>query len=140
MSKRMLQTIAANAESCVLGETHQEVSSVPDLVLQASCELDHHIIVCIFDQNMDYPEGLVTGTELTSKLRAQGFGGLIVIRSANDSAESLKQYCDAGADAAISKAARPSKVRAELSRLIGLRKAGAEIGFALKDASTIDGL
>ena len=130
MSARMLLTIVANGDSRVLGETHQEVSSVPELVLQL--QASHRDIVCMFDQNMEYPEGFVAGTELTSQLRTQCFEGLIVIRSANDSAESLKQYCDAGADAAISKAARPAKVRAELSRLIGLRKAGAEIGFALR--------
>ena len=135
---RMLHIPAAHANSRVLGETYQEMLSVLDLILQASSELDHHDIVCMFGQNMNYHEGFVTGTELTSQLRAQGFGGLIVIRSANDSAESLKQYCDAGADAAISKSARPSNVIAELGRLIGLRKAGAEIGFGLKDESVGD--
>ena len=138
MAIRMLQTLAAHANSRVLGETYPEMLSVLDLILKASSEREHHDIVCMFDQNMNYPEGFVTGTELTSQLRAHGFRGLIVIRSANDSAESLKQYCDAGADAAISKSARPSKVRAELGRLIGLRKTGAEIGFDLKDESVDD--
>ena len=138
MALRMLQTLAAHTNSRVLGETYQEILSVLDLMLQAASEREHHDIVCMFDQNMDYPEGFVTGTELSSQLRAQGFGGLIVIRSANDSAKSLKQYCDAGADAAISKSARPGKVKAELSRLIGLRKAGAQIGFGLKDESVND--
>ena len=54
-------------------------------------------------------------------------------------AESVKQYCDAGANAAISKSASPwFKVRAEPSRLIGLRKAGAKVGFGLKDGSVDD--
>ena len=129
----MLQSIGANANSRVLGETHQEVSSVLELVLQASSELDHHNIVGLFDQNMEYPEAFVTGTELTRQLRprARGFKGLIIIRSANDSLESMNQYYEAGADALISKSTRPSEVKDELSRLIGLRKAGAEFGFAL---------
>jgi len=131
MTKRMLQSIGANANSRVLGETHQEVSSVLELVLQASSELGHHNIVGLFDQNMEYPEAFVTGTGLTRQLRARGFEGLIVIRSANDSLESMNQYYEAGADALISKSTRPSKVKDELSRLIGLRKAGAEFGFAL---------
>ena len=110
LAARMLLKIAANANSRVLGETHQEVSSVPNLVLQTSSKLEHQDIVCMFDQNMVYPEGCLTGTGLVSQLRAQGFEGLIVIRSANDSAESLKQYYDVEVDAAISKDARPAKV------------------------------
>ena len=42
--------------------------------------------MCIFDQNMNYPDGDVLGTDLCRELRAAGWRGVLLIQSANDSA------------------------------------------------------
>jgi len=44
-----------------------------------------------------------TGTEIATMLRSNGFRGIIIIRSANVSAEAMKEYLAAGADAVMSK-------------------------------------
>ena len=53
---------------------------------------------------MDFDEGRVLGSDLCTELRERiGFGGLIVIVSANDDAESEEVYFRAGADLASGK-------------------------------------
>ena len=37
-------------------------------------------VVCIFDQNLEFKEGRIFGTEITTELRDVGFKGLIFIR------------------------------------------------------------
>ena len=88
-------------------------------------------VVCIFDQNMCYPEGVsvallwpslslppispltpthlstlqdLFGTELCKKLREElNWEGVLVIQSANDGASDVTQYLAAGADACLGK-------------------------------------
>ena len=43
------------------------------------------------------------GTELIPKIRALGFAGKVIIKSAKDSAEDIARFREAGADTAISK-------------------------------------
>jgi len=95
---------AATPDSCVLGELHAEVQSVPELVLRASAANGALNVVCMFDQNMEWPEGTILGSDLLTTLRSLGFTGMIIMRTANDSASCERTYLELGADAVFSKA------------------------------------
>ena len=60
-------------------------------------------MVVILDQNMEYKEGTVKGTDLVAELRHEGFAGVLLIRSANDDKASGYLYRQAGANAYLSK-------------------------------------
>jgi len=96
--------LAATPDSCVLGELHAEVQSVPELVLRASAANGALNVVCMFDQNMEWPEGTILGSDLLTTLRSLGFTGMIIMRTANDSASCERTYLELGADAVFSKA------------------------------------
>ena len=51
----------------------------------------------------NYQEGKVFGTDVTDELRAGGFKGIILIRSANDDAASANKYRRAGANGCVGK-------------------------------------
>ena len=64
-------------------------------------------VLCIFDQNLDgFEAAPVTGTGLVRELRRRGFGGLLVIQSANDEQDDAQAYKAAGADGNIGKAVK----------------------------------
>jgi len=106
MAKALLRNpkLAATADSCVLGEFHAEVQSVPELIRHASAANGTLNVVCMFDQNMEWPEGKILGSELLTTLRGSGFNGLIIMRSANDSDSCEQKFLELGADAVFSKA------------------------------------
>jgi len=91
-------------DSCVLGERHAEVQSVPELVRHASAAHGALNVVCMFDQNMEWPEGTILGSDLLTTLRGSGFIGLIIMRTANDSDSCERTFLKLGADALFSKA------------------------------------
>ena len=71
-------------------------------------------------QNLDgYNEGGFTGTALVHELRQRGFGGLVVIQSANDEPDDRRAYVAAGADGCIGKAVKGGipGILSELGRL-----------------------
>ena len=74
----------AHKESLILGETFDGVMEVPKVVSEAVTFHGLLGVVCIFDQNMHWPDGSIMGTQLCKQLRDQNFVGLIIIRSAND--------------------------------------------------------
>ena len=78
-------------------------------------------VVCLFDENMNYAEGDVLGSDLTRKLRSENFTGLIIIRSANDSEESAQKYRAAGADRALSKGTSQKIVAQEIKQILAMR-------------------
>ena len=59
MTKALLKKpeLVATADSCILSELYAEVQSVPELVRQASAAKGSLNVVCMFDQNMHWPEG-----------------------------------------------------------------------------------
>jgi len=63
--------------------------------------------VLLIDQNLrsqvNRYENVTTGTQLTTELRAKGYTGIIIIRSANISRSALQDYLTAGANAVMSK-------------------------------------
>jgi len=89
--------------SRVLGATYSEAANLVGTVLQCSAEIGDDKLVCIFDQNMDYSEGNVKGTEVVAELRSRGFKGVIFIRSSDDDSDSKKEYSKAGASGFLSK-------------------------------------
>ena len=56
----------------------------------------------------NYQEGKVLGTDVTIELRADGFKGIILIRSANDDAVSANKYRYAGANGCVGKTLKTS--------------------------------
>jgi CheY-like chemotaxis protein len=90
-------------KSMILGETHEEVASLVETVLTAAKELGDANVVCIFDQNMEYDQGVIRGTEVVADLRREGFTGVMLIRSANDDAASGLNYRKMGANGYLSK-------------------------------------
>ena len=52
----------------------------------------HDRVVLILDQFMPYPQGYVEGLELCAELRAGGWDGVIIIRSANDEPAAQAEY------------------------------------------------
>lgn len=99
----------------ILGETYQEATQLHKTVLEIAAAHGERNTTCIFDQNLDrYPEGQVYGTEVTRLLRESGFGGLIFIRSANDTVEDLECYRKAGANDVLSKQHNVKKLAIEL--------------------------
>ena len=95
--------LPSTPDSCVLGEHYSEVKLVAEMVLGATGEKGAMGVACIFDQNMHWPQGTVLGSDLVEELRAAGFKGLTVMRTANDSETSCEQFLAMGADAVLSK-------------------------------------
>jgi len=103
----LLDRAAADLDSSlILGETYEEVVGLVERVLEMAARLGEDRILCILDQNIDFDAGSITGTDLVGDLRARGFGGLLVIQSANDEAEDKRGYVAAGADGSIGKAVK----------------------------------
>ena len=91
------------ARSIVVGESRDEVAALPARVAALGREIGEASLVCIFDQNMNYPDGDVLGTDLCRELRAAGWRGVLLIQSANDSAADAAFYREAGADGTLGK-------------------------------------
>ena len=81
----------------VFGET-------PDEVLQfvPAC-MEEPTDVVIIDQNLEYDNGTYLGTDLLEQLVAQGFEGLLCVRSANCSEEDVQLYVRKGAHCILGK-------------------------------------
>ena len=132
LAKGLLKKLETSAQSLILGETMLGVADVPSIVSDEMATRGPHSIVCMFDQNMHWPEGSILGTQLSKALREVGFEGLIIIRSANDSESYFKEYREAGADVVLSKGMRGKEVAKEVGRLYHLKRAGAKNGFGFQ--------
>ena len=132
LAKGLLKKVEACVESLILGEAMPGVADVPRIVSDEMVIRGSHNCICMFDQNMHWPEGSILGTQLTKELREMGFLGLIIIRSANDSESYFKEYSEAGADAVMSKGMKGKDVAKEVGRLYHLKRAGAKIGFGFE--------
>ena len=61
-------------------------------------------VVCILDQNLNYIDGDVYGTDLVRRLRGEfAWRGAILIQSANCETSDVREYLHAGADGALDK-------------------------------------
>ena len=78
-------------EAVVLGKNREEIAGFPEYVC-AMCPPPHLVVL---DQNLNPPtsgERYILGTQLIAPLRAAGFTGKIVIKSANQSSEDRALY------------------------------------------------
>jgi len=106
--------------SLILGETYEEMAGMVDNVIELAATHGDQRVLVILDQNLDgYDEGHFMGTGLVHELRQRGFGGLLVIQSANDQLDDEQRYLEAGADGSIGKAVKggASKILSVLGRL-----------------------
>ena len=72
-------------------------------VLQVFANAD----IAILDQNLEYASVTVLGTDIIAALVADGFKGLLCIRSANGAEEDVQQYLQSGAHCFLDKAMSP---------------------------------
>ena len=89
--------------SQIVGDTYAEAASFVANVLAAGPLHGDDKVMCILDQNLEYHDIKVLGTDITQSLINEGFTGLIFIRSANDDFESVGEYRQAGATGYIRK-------------------------------------
>jgi anti-sigma regulatory factor (Ser/Thr protein kinase) len=100
--QRMLSRTKAGAASFVAGGSIEEVRAFPEQVMNSPQLVTH----CIIDQNLDDPAGLqqsILGSSIVQQLKALGYTGRCLIRSANDSPTCLALYRGCGADGFMSK-------------------------------------
>ena len=115
LARKQIAKFGPHPSSIVLGESRQEALSVPERVNQLAHELGEENVVVILDQNLNYPDGDVLGTDLASTLRRNAYGGTIVIQSANAEPSDCITYADAGADGTLAKGVLAATSAAELA-------------------------
>ena len=101
----------------VRGATEEEISDFPIFV--ANMRPPRQLV--FLDENLDHPEHgghFAKGTDLVAPLRAAGFAGKIVIKSANQSSEERARYEASGADAAVDKALMGEALTRELATIL----------------------
>ena len=101
----------------VLGESYEEAAGLVETVMAEAAKRGDGSVVCILDQNVEYPAGSILGTEVTASLREAGFKGVIAIRSANDEPAVLKMYHEAGASGYLGKDAKAAKLVSDLLKI-----------------------
>jgi CheY-like chemotaxis protein len=111
--------LGVRAESLdhIWGATAAEIEGVEARIMRARPNL------LLVDQNLDHPQTrapLRTGTEITRALRAMGFAGKIVIRSANDSSVDHARFVQAGADGSMKKGLSAEATLLQLARVLGV--------------------
>jgi len=121
LCKGLFKMLGCSSCSQILGEHHHEAANISETVWAAVSKVGMDSVVCLFDENMNYAEGDVLGSDLARKLRSENFTGLIIIRSANDSEESAQKYRAAGADRALSKGTSQKIVAQEIKQILAER-------------------
>ena len=111
-AKGINKALKASPDSIIVGEKYHEVVELPDVVCTDASRVGAHNVMVLIDQNMEYPEGSIYGTELIAQMRQKGFVGLAAIRSANDSPKDEELYLDAGADGVVSKGLKKAGIAA----------------------------
>jgi len=97
MYERVLIRKYFSDKSVVLGESAQEVESVIGVVMEKKID------AVLLDQNLEYDGKCIKGTDIARRLRAIGFDGVIIMRSANTEEHDQQLYSAAGADGMSSK-------------------------------------
>ena len=112
-------------------------------VLSMAARLGDERVLCVLDQNLDgFDAGRFIGTDLVKELRRRGFGGVLVIQSANDEHEDEAAYKAAGADGSIGKAVKGgvSVMIDKLAQLYHERLGGgkARVGAAAPQSNIVE--
>ena len=123
----------------VLGASREETATVPERVCALGAELGVEHVVCILDQNMNYLEGDVFGTDLCRRLRGEfAWRGALLIQSANCETSDVRDYLHAGADGALDKGVSAALQTDILARVYHDRFPDRSAGSAPKRARTSD--
>ena len=92
-------------------------------------------VVCILDQNLNYIDGDVYGTDLVRRLRGEfAWRGAILIQSANCETSDVRDYLQAGADGALDKGVSAALQTDVLARVYHDRFPDRSAGAAPKRA------
>jgi len=113
---------ALGIEAFVRGRSAEEITTFPEYV----ASLDPPPSLVLVDYRLDHPTlgtPLVRGSELLPQLRALGYKGKLVMKSANSSSADSTRFKAAGADDSIAKGLSTDALGRELSRVL----AGAPI-------------
>ena len=104
LAQKQIAKLRPHARSVVLGASREETATVPERVCALGADLGVENVVCILDQNMNYLEGDVFGTDLCRRLRGEfAWRGALLIQSANCETSDVRDYLHAGADGALDK-------------------------------------
>ena len=104
LAEKQIAKLKPHARSVVLGASQEETATVPERVCALGADLGVENVVAILDQNMNYVEGDVFGTDLIRQLRGElAWRGVILIQSANCEPSDVRNYLHAGADSALDK-------------------------------------
>jgi len=104
-------------QASMRGATLEEIDGFPAFV--AGLEPPPRLV--LIDYRLDHPTlgtPYVKGTELLPRLRALGFCGKVVIKSANDSTADIARFKAAGADDAVAKGLSAAALGRELARIL----------------------
>ena len=104
LAQKQIAKLKPHERSVVLGANREETATVPERVCALGADLGVENVVCILDQNMNYLEGDVFGTDLCRRLRGEfAWRGALLIQSANCETSDVRDYLHAGADGALDK-------------------------------------
>mmetsp|Transcript_6239 Transcript_6239/g.12393 ORF Transcript_6239/g.12393 Transcript_6239/m.12393 type:complete len:915 (+) Transcript_6239:47-2791(+) len=117
-------------DSIILGESVKEVKGATSRIMAANCD------AVILDQNLVYSDAHILGTDLCKDLRAKGFLGVILMRSANTEKSDVDIYLGAGADGYLPKSYTSSQIAREIEAAVHERK--QELMLARASCSTTE--
>ena len=104
LAQKQIAKLRPHERSVVLGASREETATVPERVCALGAELGVENVVAILDQNLNYIDGDVYGTDLVRRLRGEfAWRGAILIQSANCETSDVREYLHAGADGALDK-------------------------------------
>eukprot|EP00322_Chrysochromulina_rotalis_P023738 CAMPEP_0115842126 /NCGR_PEP_ID=MMETSP0287-20121206/7639_1 /TAXON_ID=412157 /ORGANISM="Chrysochromulina rotalis, Strain UIO044" /LENGTH=351 /DNA_ID=CAMNT_0003295785 /DNA_START=10 /DNA_END=1065 /DNA_ORIENTATION=- len=113
-------------EAFVRGRSAEEITAFPEYV----ASLDPPPSLVLVDYRLDHPTlgtPFVRGSVLLPQLRALGYKGKLIMKSANSSSADATRYKAAGADDSIAKGLTTDALGRELTRVL----AGAAVGSAV---------
>ena len=135
LAQKQIAKLRPHERSVVLGASREETATVPERVCALGAELGVENVVCILDQNLNYIDGDVYGTDLVRRLRGEfAWRGAILIQSANCETSDVREYLHAGADGALDKGVSAALQTDVLARVYHDRFPDRSAGAAPKRA------
>ena len=104
LARKQIAKFGPHPSSIVLGESRQEALSVPERVRTLAHDLGEENVIVILDQNLNYPDGDVLGTDLADSRRTP----TAARSSSSRRTPSPFTYADAGADGTATRSSSQS--------------------------------
>jgi len=117
MYKRILIRKYFHPDSLLLGEKANEVITAASTIMESG-----DISAVVLDQNLVYNGQNYLGTDVSKQLRALGYTGVILMRSANTEREDVEFYLSAGADGYLEKSMSSKTIAHEVKSAIALAR------------------